>query len=148
MLSGGVRQIPCRFIRCWSAFDCHSEGAILLLLDRTTGCADDLTLFKDLHGAREAAEWVAAYWERCDDPTCLSIHMYRQHPVDAAGQAAAQHDGHTSPRCLLYTRAGDSLLPWLLCRAARVCMQTPMSHHRAAQVHEHDQAWVGSQVRL
>ena len=27
-------------------------------------CADDLTLFEDLHGVKAACDWVASYWQR------------------------------------------------------------------------------------
>lgn len=56
-------------IRCWSSVRRQPEGVLSFMIAKC-GSADDLTLFKDLHGAEEAAEWVAAYWERCDDPAC------------------------------------------------------------------------------
>ena len=60
---------------------CHEQTAVLHCYQRSLGCADDLTLFIDLHGSKEACEWVASYWDWC---ACL-------HYAICAGGTPSQH---------------------------------------------------------
>ncbi len=65
---------------------CHEQTAVLHCYQRLLARADDLTLFIDLHGTKEACEWVASYWNRC---ACLHCAIY-------AGGTPSQHFADTA----------------------------------------------------